>query len=208
MPAGRVDLGSGWAGDLGFSLIFLLHRDRYGMQGGIMKKLLILSAGFLFAVGLMSTAWAHGPKGSGSGFRGHGFSKSHFNKSTISRSGVHFRQHLRKSGRGLIFRNHGRSKARFKRFANSPRRHLRQHRRFRDQGVNRSFRRFRNSRFFSPFLYNPYYGYGDSLPRQDLRPAPQHTSSSRIYYNENPEPWFLYGKGKQFRQMGLIPPTQ
>jgi hypothetical protein len=158
-----------------------------------MKKLLIVSVSFLFVAGFVSMVWAHGPKGSSnSGFRSHGYSKPHFSKPS------------------------------------HPQTQLRHNQQLRHKSIKRHHRNFRHYRYYSPY-YSPFitpygydygygggygyggygyggYGYGDSPPREEPRQVPQHTPSSRVYYNNNPEPWFLYGKGKEFRQMGLIPP--
>ena len=63
------------------------------------------------------------------------------------------------------------------------------------------------------WFYTPYYntgirayGYQDIPPKEEVEQAPKHTQADQLYYDANPEPWFLYGNGKEFRQMGLIPP--
>jgi hypothetical protein len=159
-----------------------------------MKKLLIALLSLLFVVGFISMVWAHGLKGSGSGFRSHGHSKFHFSKSSHSRIGGGFRQHHGKFGRGSSVRSRRHSKFHFNRSFHS-RKHFRYN------------RHFRNHRYYSPYFspFVRYYDYDDNPPREEVLQIPQHTPSSRIYYNDNPEPWFLYGKGKEFRQMGLIP---
>lgn len=185
-----------------FSMIFSPYRDIFiEYDGGIMKKLLIVSVSFLFVAGFISMAWAHGPKGSNSGFRSHGYSKPHFSRPSHPQKKLHHNPQLRHK---------------------SVKRHQRHHRNF------RHYRYY--SPYYSPFItpygydygygggygyggygyggygYGGGYGYRDSPPREEPRQVPQHTPSSRVYYNNNPEPWFLYGKGKEFRQMGLIPP--
>jgi hypothetical protein len=135
-----------------------------------MKKLLIVSAGFLFVMGFISIVWAHGP-GNGSGYRSHGYSKPHFKRHS------------------------------------HPRVHQRHNKHFRHQHHNKHFRHYRPHRlYYGPLVRYYDYGYEDNPPREELPQAPQHTPFSRIYFSNNPEPWFLYGKGKEFRQMGLIPP--
>ena len=67
-----------------------------------MKKLLILSAGFLCVTGFVSIVWAHGPNGGSSGYRGYSYSKPHFNKSFQPRSGRHFGQHHRHLHHGSL----------------------------------------------------------------------------------------------------------
>ncbi len=139
-----------------------------------MNKLLIVSASVLFVAGFISMAWAHGPNGSGSGYRSYGHSKPHFNRPSY------------------------------------PRIHLRHNQHFRHQSHNKHYGHQRHHRHYKPY-YSPLaksydYDYEASLPRENSRPVPRHTHSSHIYYNNNPEPWFLYGKGKQLRQMGIIPP--
>ena len=122
-----------------------------------MKKLLIILAGFLFVTAFISMAWAHGPYGSGSGYRSHGYSKPHFKRPS------------------------------------SPRVHQRH---------NKHYRHYRP--YYGPLVR--YYDYGDSPPREESQQVPQHSPFSSTYYKNNPEPWFLYGKGKQLRQMGILPP--
>jgi hypothetical protein len=147
-----------------------------------MKKLSIVLAGFLFVAGFFSTSWAQGPKGGGSGYRGHGHSKPHYSRPSHSRIHSRHNQHYRHKGHNKHYRHKG---------------HKRHH------------RHYRQGRYYWPY-YGPYgryyeYGYEDDPPIEESQ-VPQHSPSSHIYYNKNPEPWFLYGKGKEFRQMGLIPP--
>jgi len=136
-----------------------------------MKKLLIVLAGFLFVTAFISMAWAHGPYGSGSSYRSHGYSKPHFKR--------HFH----------------------------PRVHQRHNKHFRHQRHNQHYRHYRHHRlYYGPLVRYYDYGYEDNPPREESPQVPRHTPFSRIYYKNNPEPWFLYGKGKQLRQMGILPP--
>jgi hypothetical protein len=45
-----------------------------------------------------------------------------------------------------------------------------------------------------------------AIERKALRKAPRHFPSPHSYFLENPDPWFLYGKGDELRQMGILPP--
>ena len=150
----------------------------------MMKKLLIVSVSLLCVAGFISMAWAHGPSGSGFGYRSYGHSKPHFSRPSHSR--VHQRH-------------------------NKHYRHQRHKQHYRHPRHNKHYRHQRHFRYHRPY-YGPlvrYYDYGyedSSPPREELPQVPRHTPSSRIYFSNNPEPWFLYGKGKEFRQMGLIPP--
>ena len=67
-----------------------------------MKKLLILSAGFLCVAGFVSIAWAHGPNGGGFGHRGYSSSKPYFNKPFQTRSGRHLGRHHKHLHRGSL----------------------------------------------------------------------------------------------------------
>ena len=151
-----------------------------------MNKLLIVSVSFLFVAGFISMAWAHGPNRSGSGYRSYGHSKPHFSRPSYPRIHLRHNQHFR---------------------------HQRHNKHYRHQRHNKHYshqRHYRHHRYYGPY-YGPLgrsyeYGYEDGPPREESLQVPQHTPSSHIYYSNNPEPWFLYGKGKEFRQMGLIPP--
>jgi hypothetical protein len=168
-----------------------------------MKKLLIALVSLLFVAGFISMAWAHGSNGSSYGSRGHGYSKHNSSRPSHPRFGGGFRQHRKHLHHGSL--------------THSKRRHLR-----RSRQLHR-FPRIRNgiilggSRFLqnrplssSPIERATARGIGVSpimkaQERKTLQQAPRHSLSSRSYHYNNPEPWFLYGKGKEFRQMGLIP---
>jgi hypothetical protein len=69
---------------------------------------------------------------------------------------------------------------------------------------------FQNRDFNSPIARAYARGIGVSpimknLEEKALKEVPQHSHSSRSYHFNNPNPWFLYGKSKEFRQLGLIP---
>ena len=183
-----------------------------------MKKLLIVSISFLWIAGFTSMVWAHGPKSGGHGFISHGHSKPHFSRH--SHKGKHLgrklslrphqrsRHHLgreprvqKHSRRGHGIRRHGHSKQLLGKHSHLRVRLGRNHR-FGRFGLNR-FQRF--YRYYSPTLRKDYE---DRAPQEESRSVPQHTPASHIYYDTNPEPWFLYGKSKEFRQLGLIPPIQ
>ncbi len=142
-----------------------------------MKKLLIVLAGFLFVTGFISMAWAHGPYGSGSGYRSHGYSKPHFKRPSYPRVHQRHNKHFH---------------------------HQRHNKHYRHQHHNKHYRHYRP--YYGPLVRYYDYDYGDSPSREESPQVPQHTPFSRNYYNNNPEPWFLYGKGKQLRQMGILPP--
>jgi hypothetical protein len=198
------------AGDLAFPLIYFLHGGIFKRKfGGIMKKLSIVLASFLFVAGFISIAWAHGPKGSGSGYRGHSYSKPHFSRPSYPRIHLRHNQHYR-------HQRHKGHKGHNKHYLQQ--RHKGHNKHYRHQSHQRPNQHYRHKnhrrhhRYYRPY-YGPYgryydfdYGYGDDPPIEESPQVPQHTPSSQIYYNNNPEPWFLYGKGKEFRQMGLIPP--
>ena len=158
-----------------------------------MKKFLIVAISFLWMAGFTSMAWAHSPKRSGHVFHSHGHSKPHFSRHS------HKGKHL---GHGQGFRTHRPSKHHLGKRSHF-RKHLGQRQGFRRLGPRR-FQRF--YRYYSPTLRNN--DYEERAPREESRPAPKHSAASHIYYDTNPEPWFLYGKSKEFRQMGLIPPLQ
>ena len=183
-----------------------------------MKKLLILFVSLLFVAGFTSLAWAHGFKSGGSGFRGHGNSKSHYSRSTHRRSGGGFSQYLsrpshRRMGGG--FRQHRRHLHRHS-FSHSRRHHLRGSRRshrlprIRKGSILSRPSLLQNKPFNSPIerAYARGIGVSPILKSQEkkaLQQTPRHSHPSHSYHHNNPEPWFLYGKGKEFRQMGLIP---
>lgn len=169
-----------------------------------MKKLLIVLAGCLFFVGSISMSWAHGPKGSGSGYRSLGSTKPYFTRSP--RSGIGHR-HLGKSNI--------RSRRNFGRRPLSRRGVSPQSRRLPriERGVILSKPSPLQKKFFySPVAKSYERGFGvspfrKSLERQRPLRIPRHSHAPRpSYFNNNPDPWFLYGKGKEFRQMGLLPP--
>jgi hypothetical protein len=164
-----------------------------------MKKLLIISAGFLCVAGYVFPAWAHGPNGVGSGYHNQSYSKPHFNKSFQPRSGRHFGRHHRHLHHGSL--------------THSKQRHLRRAQRSRRlpgivNGVIQSKPGPLQNRSFSSPIAKAYdRGIGVSPIRKALeKQTPAHSLSSRSYHRNNPEPWFLYGQGENFRQMGLIPP--
>jgi len=174
----------------------------------IMKKLLIISVSILCVAGFFSITWAHGPNGGGSSYRGHGYSKPHYSRPSHQRNGGGFSQHLSRNRRHL----HKHS------FSHSKRHHLRRLGRLKrlprfGNGVilGRSGRlRTRNIPGPGPIARAYARGIGvspimKSQEEKALRQVPHHSLSSRTYHSNNPEPWFLYGKGKEFRQMGLIP---
>jgi hypothetical protein len=167
------------------------------------KKLLIVSASLLCVAGFISMAWAHGPGGSGFGYRSYSYSTPHFSRPSHSRIGGGFRQHPGHSRYGSL--------------PYSKRGHLRRSRQSHrlpriENGIILGkpgpiqSKTLRDSRTKS---FSPGFGVGPlrkALQRKGLQQGPRHTPSSHIYFSNNPEPWFLYGKGKEFRQMGLIPP--
>lgn len=170
-------------------------------QRGIMKKLLIALVSLLFVAGFISMAWAHGSNGSRYS-RSHGYSKHHSSRPSHPRFGDGFRQHRRHLHHGSL--------------THSKRRHLRRSRQYHrlpriENGVILSRPGpLQNRSFNSPIARAYARGIGvspimKSLEKKALQQVPRHSISSRSYHYNNPEPWFLYGKGKEFRQMGLIP---
>lgn len=189
-----------------------------------MKKLTIVLACFLLVAGGISISWAHGSKGGGSGFRGHGHSRPHFSRPSYP--GIHLRhnQHINhKSHRSRHYhqkshkrqnrlyrqKGHHRHKAHNKYKGHHRHKgHLRHKGHHKHKGHHRHYRHKGHHRYYWPY-YGPYariYGYEDGPPLDESPQGPQHTLSSEIYYNKNPDPWFLYGKGNELRQMGVIPP--
>jgi len=147
-----------------------------------MNRLLIIALSFLFFVGFISIAWAHGPHGNN--YRSYSHSKPHSSRPSNPRSGIGNQQrhrhsrHLPRIENGIIVSKSGPIQS----------------------------KTLRNSRTKS---FSPGFGASPlrkALQRKGLQQVPRHSHSSHSYYHDNPEPWFLYGKGKEFRQMGLIPP--
>ena len=177
-------------------------------EGGMMNKLIILMFYLLLVAGGVSPAWAHGPSGEGARGYGHSYSKSSFHKSSRTQMGGLFRHHRRKS----LHKSspHFRRKAQLHRgFHSGPHRKLHV-----EKGVISGKRHLRRKRgFYYPLVRSRFYrNFGVRLQRRrapqekEFQEAPQPDYSSQIYYDKNPNPWFLYGKGDEFRQMGLIPP--
>jgi hypothetical protein len=171
-----------------------------------MNKLLILSASFLFIAVSVSTAGAHGPNGSGSGYRSHAYSKPHFSRPSHLRSGIGHHQR--------------RGHSHFGSFPRSRRHHLphgsvssQAHRLPKvEHGVLHSKPGpLQKKPFFSPITKFYDQGFGVSplrkaLERKGSRQVPRHTHSPHSHPDNHSDPWFLYGKGKEFRQMGILPP--
>lgn len=64
---------------------------------------------------------------------------------------------------------------------------------------------------YSPLIRAHNRGIGVSplrkaIERKALRKAPRHFPSPQSFFFENPDPWFLYGKGDELRRMGILPP--
>lgn len=169
-----------------------------------MKKFLILPVSLLLTIGLISITWAHGPKRSGSGVRGHSVSKPAFQKPERSSVGIGFRQHLRKSNRKAL--SHASRKPLSRRGVLTDSRPLPRV----VTGTLFGKRAFlRNRRLLSIPFFNRNFGVRlrkQAPEEKELLPASQPAYSSEMYFDNNPNPWFLYGKGKEFRHMGLIPP--
>ena len=161
-----------------------------------MKKLLILSASLLCVAGLVSITWAHGPKGGGFGYRGHSYGKPQFHAPSRLSAGIgrHHRHFSRKP---------------FSRRGVSPGSRRLPHI---DNGVIHSRPGpLQNRPFNSPIAnaYNRGIGVSPIRKAQERKAPPQvpsYTHRPYTHHDDNPEPWFLYGNGKEFRQMGLIPP--
>ncbi len=162
-----------------------------------MKKLLIFSAGFLCMAGFVSIAWAHGPSGGGAGYYNRGYAKPIFNQSFQSRSGRHLGRHHKHLHHGSLTKQ--RQLRRFQRSRRLP---------GIVNGVIQSQPGPLQTRSLSSPIAKAYErGIGISPLRKALeKQTPAHSLSSRSYHRKNPEPWFLYGQGENFRQMGLIPP--
>jgi len=169
----------------------------------MMKKLLIVSAGLLCVAGFISMAWAHGPSGSGFGYRSYSYSTPHFSRPSHPQIGSDFRQRHRHSHYGSL--------------SHTKRYYLRRSRQsHRLPRIENGIILSKPGPLESRFLSNPIAKTYDrdirvspirkALGKRGSRQSPRHTPSSHIYFSNNPEPWFLYGKGKEFRQMGLIPP--
>ncbi len=156
-----------------------------------MNKLLIVSASFLFVVGSISITWAHGPKASSSsGYRSSGHSKPHFSKPSHMRSGRghQHRGSVSPQSRRLPRIEHG--------------------------VIHSKPGPLQNKPFYSPLTKSYNQGFGVSplrkaLERKGVQQVLRHSHSPHpSYFDKNPDPWFLYGKGDKFRQMGLIPPRR
>lgn len=161
-----------------------------------MNKFFIVSTSFLFVAGFISIAWAHGSSGGGSGYRSSGYSSHQFNRPSSQRAGISHRRH------------HGHS--------NSRQHHL-SHKRVSPQslrlprierGVIQSQPGpLQNKSFNSPLAKHHSQGFGVSPLRKALeRKGLRHFHSPHAHHHNNSDLWFLYGKDKEFRQMGLIPP--
>lgn len=183
----------GKPGDLIFPLISLPRgRIFIGKNGGIMKKLLIVSAVFLFVAGFISMAWAHGPNRGGGGFRSHGYSKPYFTRSAPRSFRGHHQHHGHSHLGSLPFprRNHlphgsvSRQSHRLPRIEN---------------GVIHSKPGPIQSKQFNSLP-------GKTLGRKGTRQVPHHSHSPRVHRDKHSGAWFHYGKEKQLRQLGILPP--
>lgn len=150
-----------------------------------MNKLLIVSASFLFIAGSISMAWAHGPKGSGSGYRSYGYSKPHFSKSPRSGRGHQHHRSVSPRSRRLPNIEHG--------------------------VIHNKPGPLQNKPFYSPLTDSYDQGYGVSplrkaQERKGAQQAPRHSHSPHAHQDNYPDSWIHYGKQKQLRQLGILPP--
>ena len=180
-----------------------------------MKNLVIVAVCFLIVTGWVVEAWSHGPRGFRSGTWSDGYSKPGFFRPSSKNpgSGWHnFYRHLRSfqgTGYGHGRPHHGR-------LYGPHRQRIPQDRRFPriESGVllNKPGP-LQNRTFYSPLVQSYNRGFGVSplrkaLERKRGQKAPRHFHSPHLYYHENPDPWFLYGKGDQLRRMGILPPKR
>jgi hypothetical protein len=170
-----------------------------------MNKLCIISASFLFIAGSVSTAWAHGPNRNSSGYRSHAYSKPHFSRPSHLRSGIGHHQRRGPSHLGSFPRSrqhhlpHGSVSPRVHRLPRI------------EHGVLHSKPGPLQKRpFYSPITKFYDQGLGVSplrkaQERKESRQVPRHMHSPHFHPDNHSDPWFLYGKGKEFRQMGILP---
>jgi len=170
-----------------------------------MKKLLIVSAGFLFVAGFISIAWAHGPNGGGLGYRSHGYSQPYFNRSFPRSVRGHHQHHGHSYYGSLPYskRNHvprgsiSRQSRRLPRIEN---------------GVILSKPGpIQSKQNISPLTKAYDRGIGVSplrkaLERKGVQQVPQPLHTPHAHHGNHSDPWFYYGKGKQLRQLGILPP--
>ena len=151
----------------------------------MIRKFLILVVGLILLAGWFSTAWGHGPKGFNPGFRNFGFNPAqpglkvfprlHQNRSRAFPPVLKPRYHAPKY---LSRIGIPRPDPLSKKIA---RKRLR---RFIRQGLGRQ-------------------GFNPTFKRNK---APIVTPSPGLQSNHpESDPWFLYGKGKILRQMGILP---
>ena len=170
-----------------------------------MRNLLIALVSLLFVAGLSFPGVGARFQKRWLGFSGGtANSKSHFTRPSHQRIGGGFRQHRRH------LHHHS--------FLHSKRHHLRHSRQLKrlprfGNGIilgRSGSLQTRNIPGPGPIARAYARGIGvspimKSQEKKALQQVPRHSHSSLSYHHNNPEPWFLYGKGKEFRQMGLIP---
>ena len=161
-----------------------------------MKKLLTVLASFIFVVGFISIAWAHGPNGGGLGYRSHGYSQPYFNRS-FPRSVRGHHQH------------HGHSY-----YGSLPYSKRNQVPRGSISRQSRRLPRIENGVILSkPSPLTKAYDRGvgvsplrKALESKGVQQVPQPLHSPHAHQGKPSDPWFYYGKGQQLRQLGILPP--
>ena len=183
-----------------------------------MQKLITVLASVLLLAVWVTEAWAHGSGGFRSGTRSDGYSKPGFYRPSFKNPGSggrNFYGHPRSfrgtgTGYGHGRPHHGRLYGPYRQRIPQDQRLPRI-----ESGILLSKPGpLQNRTFYSPLVQSYYNrGFGVSplrkaLERKKLQKAPRHFHSPHLYYHENPDPWFLYGKGDQLRQMGILPPKR
>jgi hypothetical protein len=175
-----------------------------------MKNLVIVAAGFLIVTGWVAEAWAHGPGGFRSGTRSDGYSKPSFHRPIYRQPRTGFPKHYG-SSRALKPYRYGNVPPHIRYPNLSPTSHGLP--RIQNGVLYSKPGPLQNRTFYSPLVQSYNRGFGVSplrkaLERKRRQKAPRHFHSPHLYYHENPDPWFLYGKGDQFRRMGILPPKR